>query len=555
MRLVVVHYHLNRGGVTSVVRSHLQSLAKIDALSKINASKGDEPGSRKLSNRSLAVDEVVLAYGGRASDWHRSFEEDLPFPVKHAVLPSLEYDQLQNSLNAETAGAGVVSDVEERSKQLLRELKQTLCESERNSTVIHVHNHALGKNAALSSTLSQLANEGWRVLLHIHDFAEDLRPQNYAHLLAEHGGANSLWPRLYPQAPQIHYATLNRADHLSLNDAGIPRGRLHLLPNPVSSSDHAPIGDQTRRKARTKLHEAYGVAETTPYVLYPVRGIRRKNLGEVLLWATLFGNVTFSITLEPKNEIERASYEAWRLFSEELSIPVIFGSGEKLSLDENYAAADAIISTSVAEGFGLVFLEAAIRDRPLFGRNLPGVTSDFVDSGMQFPGLANALLVPNGAFNTQELRHVYERQSRKLRADYGLPMVSETELQRQLNELFQRDAFDFGCLDTSQQRAVICKLATDEQLKNAVIALNPCIEVANSCLNGEAQELLVAARENKTVIEQHYSFSSLGHKLASIYQSLLSSEAQSVEFDPSIAKSLLEQFARTERLRPLRVEN
>ena len=40
-------------------------------------------------------------------------------------------------------------------------------------TVIHVHNHSLGKNVSLPGALQVLAGHGYPLLLQIHDFAED----------------------------------------------------------------------------------------------------------------------------------------------------------------------------------------------------------------------------------------------------------------------------------------------------------------------------------------------------------------------------------------------
>ena len=70
-------------------------------------------------------------------------------------------------------------------------------------TLLHVHNHSLGKNISLPGAIRQLAEQGFHLLLQIHDFAEDLRPGNYRRLsdaLATEGDLSSV---LYPQAPQL----------------------------------------------------------------------------------------------------------------------------------------------------------------------------------------------------------------------------------------------------------------------------------------------------------------------------------------------------------------
>ena len=181
-------------------------------------------------------------------------------------------------------------------------------------TVLHVHNHSLGKNASLPAALCLLAEDGYALLLQIHDFAEDYRPENYARLavgLRSQGGCgkDGLAGYLYPQASRIHYATLNQRDCDILRQAGVLVERLHRLPNMVE--DHG--SSEGRGEARRRLAASVGVPSTGGFVLYPVRGIRRKNLAEALLWSALAGeDVHFGFTLPPLNPAERPRYEHWK---------------------------------------------------------------------------------------------------------------------------------------------------------------------------------------------------------------------------------------------------
>ena len=114
-RVFVVHYHLNRGGVTRVIESHLRSLAALDSAS--------QPAS------------VVVAFGGRREDWDASLADELPFELSLADVPALEYDSL--------SGDGRSSPAE-----LAATLKRVLasCGCSAANTVLHVHNHGLGKS-------------------------------------------------------------------------------------------------------------------------------------------------------------------------------------------------------------------------------------------------------------------------------------------------------------------------------------------------------------------------------------------------------------------------
>ena len=117
-------------------------------------------------------------------------------------------------------------------------------------TLLHIHNHALGKNVALPGAVRVLASRGYAMVLQPHDFAEDFRPANFR-ALGERLGSRDPdgWHRwLYPQAPHIHYAVLNDRDHTILGTGGVEAHRLHLLPNPVPEMTHLPAKQQVRAK-------------------------------------------------------------------------------------------------------------------------------------------------------------------------------------------------------------------------------------------------------------------------------------------------------------------
>ncbi len=313
-------------------------------------------------------------------------------------------------------------------------------------TVVHIHNHSLGKNASLPGAISILARLGWGMLLHIHDFAEDFRPDNYQLLVqALAPGAPATLPHiLYPQGDAIHYAVLNGRDRAILARAGVPAQQLHSLPNPVSIPTELP----RRQQARVCLGQHLPISEHDRYVLYPVRGIRRKNLGELLLWGAAYSrSAHFGLTMPPLNPVEMPRYAAWKQLARELQLPVWFEVGLTKGLDYpgNLAAADLALTTSVAEGFGLVFLETWLAGLPLVGRNLPEITADFAAAGVQLNGLSNRVQIPlawidHEAFIT-ELRESYARTL----AAYHRPWPGDREFVRNVSQLLTDDLLDFGC--------------------------------------------------------------------------------------------------------------
>ncbi|NOZ39337.1 MAG: glycosyltransferase family 4 protein [Planctomycetes bacterium] len=515
MQLVILHYHLNRGGVTTVVENHLRSLALL---------KPEERPSR-----------VAIVYGGRAAAWNESVAQELPFECSLIGVPELEYDQLRES------------------ESPLYDALQTVLQSfDRDSTVLHVHNHSLGKNAAMAPVVCRLADEGWRLLLQIHDFAEDLRPANYQHLLDKADSVEQLRGQLYPQADQIHYAVLNQRDRQIMAQAGIDDERLHLLPNPVRAPQHLPDARQVAA-SKVELMQALGVSASHRLVLYPVRPIRRKNLGELLLWSLLAGDTTFALTLAPLNSQERTAYQQWVEFATELNLPIQFEVANKTDLpfEEIYTAADAIITTSVAEGFGLVFLEASLAGRQLVGRSLPSVCNDFEAAGMQFPGLAETMAIPVDEIDLEELRLSAARRIDQLRAAYGLPL-QEQAASPQSEAVFAGDMVDFGRLELSQQRSFLRRVKTEADLRKTLRALNPTVQSIGA-LSGE--DLKQTITNNCRVIAQHYSPEVIGEKLGSVYRALLASCPSRVACEPALAGAILDRFVHPSQLFPIRLES
>lgn len=514
MQLVILHYHLNRGGVTSVVENHLRSLATLPS--------------------DLQPSRAAIVYGGRAEAWKAELADELPFECELVAVPELEYDN-------QRSGDG----------ELLNALLSALSGFDRDSTILHIHNHSLGKNAEMAPVVCHLAEQGRRLLLQIHDFAEDLRPANYGHLLDAAASPKQLQLQLYPQAPQIRYAALNGRDQDVLTQAGINSDDVHRLPNPVRES-HFVTDDEQREAARSKLAGELALPPGQRLVLYPVRPIRRKNVGELLLWSLLADRITFALTLKPLNPQELITYQHWVDLAAELQLPVQFEIATKTDLpfEQVYAAADAIITTSVTEGFGLVYLEASLAGKPLVGRSLPGISDDFVAAGMQFPGLADAISVPAEQLDMNELRASHLRHIESLRAAYHLPSDDAADLSA-IDAQFSGDIVDFARLDLNQQTELLTRLKTDPALRDTLRDLNPVVNALNALADIELEATLA---NNRRIIAEHYSPAVVGRQLSEIYQRLLDSPPGDVTRDADIARAILQRFVHPSRLYPIRLE-
>lgn len=516
MNVAILHYHFNRGGVTQVVLNHLAALDQMLL------------GGERI--------QVALIHGGRRSGIADDQVSDFrSLDVSMHSLPSLDYDdnfkvdeeQLAGEIVAVLEGIGFPS----------------------NTTLLHIHNHSLGKNVALPGAIRRLAQAGYRLLLQIHDFAEDLRPENYRRLAAAGKNCSDAYSCLYLQAGQIHYAVLNRRDFTLLNDAGVPSANLHLLPNAAGDFGELPAKEVARRK----LEERFKIPRDATYALYPVRGIRRKNLGEVLLWSVLASQGCFiGVTLAPLNPLEQVAYQHWVQLSRELELPCVFETGGEngLAFKENLAAADLLLTTSVAEGFGMVFLEAWLAGRNLVGRDLPEITTDFVEAGLQLNSLYAQLLVPIDWVGRDSLRESLGQALNHLRINYGITSTpDDASVEHEVGRLLRSETIDFGVLSCLQQTCVIRMVQRDQALREQLLELNPRLRIRTTAEDNSAT---IAA--NADVVRSVFSLVASGKRLKQLYGCVMESHVETDIQSLPHPDRILNAFLDVQRLRPLRFE-
>ncbi len=382
----------------------------------------------------------------------------------------------------------------------------------------------------------------------MHDFAEDLRGDAYrtlAEAFRQTWNA-SIGEHLYPQAAQIHYAVLNRRDFSILQAAGVAASNLHWLPNPVSELEGRADRQVSRRKLRADLGERR-------LILYPVRGIRRKNLGELLLWASLFGEDTaFALSLTPQNPVEQTLYLQWQQHAGRLQLPVQFDTGGRggMTYMENLAAADAIITTSVAEGFGMVFLETWLADRPLVGRDLPEITADFKHAGLQLGRLSSRTGVPCAWFASGQIREPLAAAYGQLCRSYGRTPLSVAQVQAKLDRLYDGGTIDFAMLPPTLQAQVIDRVAEGGgKTKDEFLSLNHWM--AGSYRDNMASQRETISR-NAAAVRAAYSPAAIGKHMLQVYGSVADSRPETVLQPIPHEEAIVDGFLDFSRLHPVR---
>ncbi|MBK1832770.1 glycosyltransferase [Roseibacillus ishigakijimensis] len=385
----------------------------------------------------------------------------------------------------------------------------------------HLHNATLGKHAGFPGLIRDLAHSGTPFILQLHDFAEDNRPHNYPLLTGEH---------LYPLAPQIHYAFINSRDQRFLKQAGLPESQSHLLPNAVVA-DSAP---------------ALSEGNTPALVLYPVRGIRRKNLGEMVLLAALAPPGTrFAISLAPENPRWQAEHDRWVAFAKENHLPVLFDVTDRLpprpGKESNFATwvshATHLVTTSIAEGFGLAYLEPALRGKPLFGRDLPEITSDFRTHGIEPGRFYQHLPIPLSALDHSALKAQLQSRLQENYQNYNFPL-SDEDLTAAWAHLTSGNEVDFGALPEDHQETVI-----QQVLKGQAPYLDSLRQWLAATLAQEQPTATPAQVEA-------YSLPRSQEQLASLYHTALTAPRQAPRWLPK--EAVLGQFLSPTRFHFLR---
>ena len=514
MHIAIIHYHLQPGGVYQVIANHLQSL--------------------KVFCDTDSDHRVAIFHGGFIEDVEDAkWASTSNMTVSTHAIAGLGYDAWPES---PLDSAGLAANI-------LGALKE--CNFSPADAVLHVHNHSLGKNVSLPGALQEIANRGYPLLLQIHDFAEDFRDEQYQRLKSALGRQpHSLNAMLYPQANHIHYAVLNGRDRQILTRSGVPTKRLHPLPNPIV--DPGPLPDRNEIRSNMRLQQ--GISIDQPLVIYPVRGIRRKNLGELLLWSALFNQqASFGSTLAPQNDVEKISYRRWKSFASDLRLPCYFELGDSFSFKENLAAADALITTSVAEGFGMVFLETQLVRRPLLGRKLPEITSDFENNGVDLSLLYQALHIPIAFLGKDRIyKNIFAAYCKAIE-NFESSEQQKMKAHNALNHVLSSGIIDFSMLTPLLQKEIISDVVKNKEKAKNIRQLNPLLEESLSFNHSQK-----TIDSNAAAVQTNYAPSSTGAKLVKIYEQVLHSSRDKIVSPLSHGEKILESFLSLERFRPIR---
>ena len=446
MRIALLHYHLKPGGVTRVIR---QQIAALSDHAEILMLTGAEPQG--------------------------------PVAADTRVIPGLGYDGTETASENPHESAKRVAD---RISRAISDKWADGCD------ILHIHNPLLAKNRLLPKILVHLQDQGIKLLLQIHDFAEDGRPGAY------YAGI--------PYPKNCHYCVINSRDYNILRRSGLSPEGLHLLPNMVDPFDLEPkkIIDQ-------------------PFVLYPVRAIRRKNIGEAILAACFFApDVELAITLPPNSPRDWAPYHDWQRFVQEHRLPVIFEASNTYEFPDLVRSAESMITTSITEGFGFAFLEPWTAGQFLSGRRLPDICQDFEQNGLNLEHLYDCLAVPLHALDAEGFFNKWQACLKLNAGRYGLQINNQTLIEA-FDQLTQNQRIDFGLLDEGFQQQVIQQALSDAVIYRNILDTNPML-LNLTTVSDRADRIA----NNRAAVLYRYNADQYQEQLLGIYQNVNQTEVR-----------------------------
>jgi len=437
MKIVFLHYHLKPGGVTTVIRQQILAL-KEDC-------------------------EILIITGEKPqNDWG----------VKTIIIPDIAYDQP----GIEHPPAGLSA------QKIVRAISgywPSGCD------VLHVHNPLLCKNQRFLQTLKALSDNNVKLLLQIHDFAEDGRP--WVYYTDDH----------YPS--DCHYSVINSRDYHILSSSGLKTEGLHLLLNMVTPFNFHPEDMLSR-----------------DFVLYPVRAIRRKNIGEAVFLSLFFPkDMVLAITLPPNSDRDWYYYNLWKKFTENINLSVIFEASESHAFTDLVKSAERIITTSISEGFGFSFLEPWTAGQMLSGRRIADICIDFTGKQMALDHLYDQILIPTDKIDLQLFYHQWKACIIKNAAQFKIS-VSDTSISQAFDSMTSGNNIDFGVLDEHFQKHIISCILSDKKFKNRILDLNPFL--SDFSRTSDNSNII---HHNRSIVETEFSLESYKKDLVKTYQKVI----------------------------------
>lgn len=374
--MVIVHYHLRPGGIRRIIETATPYII------------------RRLPAR---ISSVIIVSGEPPSPiWAEQFGSRIgDMPVEYHISPGFLY---YSELNLDA------KEIREMVENALR----SIFKGNKEETIVWAHNLGIGRNLVMTRQLVRGCKKyGYTLMSHHHDWWFDNRWLRWTEFMDSgfktlRSAANAL----YEPSDRLRHVAINNRDAQMLSKYFPDRSG--WVPNLI---EQIPVIDPERlARAHDWLRRKMRIGDS-PIWLIPCRLLRRKNVAEALLLARWLRPEAWLVTTGGASSADEEYYsgmlaETARKHHWRLRLGILQSEeGDKPTVHELLGVSEAIMLTSIQEGFGLPFLEATAAGRPLVARALPNVSPDLEKFGFHFPQLYRDVLIDPSLFNWEgELR-------------------------------------------------------------------------------------------------------------------------------------------------------
>jgi hypothetical protein len=522
----ILHYHCRPGGVRTVMENSAVSLFKYGKFKKINLSFiGD-----------------ILTH----KKWVGTF--DIP---GYSIL-NLDLDELNYNFKRYKNKKKLLEDAKKLRDKIINMIPLKEC-TFNNPYYLHAHNTNLGKSPLVSIAMYFLAewavNKPVVIIIQIHDFAENGRYALLKNMQTCTGKFDKEFAAkmMYPNQKSVIYAVINPEDLKNIINIGIDQERAFLLPNSIDSNQFQQksldkmslkelknLGLKKRNfsdeiKSRIeKFAEDNGFKfdKNKKIILAPLKCMRRKNIMEsILLLKLLNKQYQLIVSLDAKSGDDKEYSTKIKRFVRENKLDVIIGVGEDIiapiadrviengnikyfNMDDLFEISEAIITTSLVEGFGFVYHEGWLTNKFVFGRKIPYVTNIYEENGMDLDHMYTRLNINPDWINIKKIKIKYFEKINLLRKKQGYRPLNYKSFEIEFKEKKMKDGFiDFGSLDINSQKDFLLQI---NRYKKDLIKINPQLKKLN------IKKMII--QKNKKISKKNYDLKAKATRLINLFE-------------------------------------
>jgi glycosyltransferase involved in cell wall biosynthesis len=493
IHLGIGHYGIGfKDGVNTVISRNVRALHKIDP-------------------------ELRITLFGKLSPDYRDFIRPVPANLKYLNIDEFSPEAERGRIREKSIVEQHVHDYVWQGTNIA----EILVEKLKDMDVVMTENLGIGIDPSVTyafylyTQYCHTSREPKKFIYRFHDFVQQ-RPVNFKNVKKFYESRFGVMPHwhsvLYPAFPNIQYIAINRFDRARLFEHGIEESNVYYIPNSVDETIIPP--DNRGEELRKKIIQREKLDPDVQFILYPVRCVRRKNVEEAIFLTKFFNTISdknteirnhrlkgkfhLLVSIRPDSGDDAQYADQLVEFARNNGLPVTIGIEDLVSIEREvdtadpdkiimygvgdlYMASEIVITTSILEGFGFVYIEPWILDRLVIGRSIPLITPDFQASGMKLGYLYNALIV--------------DRQDFK---DIG---TDETGLDRALQKRLSK----------------ILKLNDSKFVDKFIESNETAIRATIKLFDRERREKII--QRNREVVEGAYSKEVIGKKLYDVITS------------------------------------